>query len=237
MEHVQSMLFLSSSLLLAGCDGVFGLQHVHERPDAGGDRFEPATDAQRGTTDAAACTIDRFDGAALSRWTRYVEKDHDIVVDVEQLVAKVGSAGAGYAWVHSTQPVRMIGATATVDVARAITGPNTETYFSLYINEENLYYFSVYGGRLYMELRHNGNEIYSDVAYTPTAHRFWRFSHDVAFAKIHFHTSPNNQDWTEHFATSTSLPIGDMLIELGVGADGFPTQGDARFDNFELCVP
>jgi hypothetical protein len=239
---VQLLLLLLSSLFVhAGCDGVFGVHHIYERPDASDhESYVPGADAlANGGPDAAAgCTVvDRFDGAVLSRWTPFEDAGgYDINFAGDQLVAKMGSS-EGYAWVYSGQRHRMIGATATVEVLRAITGPRSETYFSLYgSGDQNVYFFSLYAGELEMVMRHNGNDAYTEVTYAPGPHRFWRFEHDVAATMLRFHTSPDGKTWTQGFATATNVPIGDMLIELGVGADGVPTAGEAHFDNLEICA-
>ena len=70
--------------------------------------------------------------------------------------------------------------------------------------------------------RDAGVDIVSMEPYDPMDHRFWRIEHVVATNEVTFSTSSDRMSWFERYRLVATVPV---------------TPGQARFDNFQLCLP
>ena len=219
-------------VVLAGCDGVFGLTHLDE-PTADGMSVDSGIDSN------FSCTAEMFTGGIpelLVHWDRFETAGNKLVIDQNMLVPQILTTGVpGDAYVRSNQRFDMTGASASVELIDVIEVQNGNTYFSIDVNDNNVYLFIISGGSLSM-FAVGATAPTLTVPYDPIAHRYLRFEHD---GTLRFLTSVNGTDWTVRHSIPVVIPVESMLITIGAGTytGGISTPAEARFDNFELCQP
>jgi hypothetical protein len=224
-------------LLLAGCDGVFGLTVVPEPRDAttAGDARE--LDARPG------CFLDTFsngsDGLAV-HWDRIFDAGKsDVLVENGKLVIKLAPNVNNYASAITNTRRNLTQATVTVRVDSVVGDGDTETFLDLELNPDNFYTFDFAPPReLIMRLRQDGTNVLSQsIDYDPVAHRYWRMQHESS--QVKFLTSVNGADWVLRYMMNAAIPVNDMVVRLGAGAynNGAPDPRGSTFDDVEVCTP
>lgn len=217
-------------LLLAGC-GRFAFDTTSS---------SDATTSDTASVDARVltCTGDNFDtGVPVARWMTYAVGPTLQAVGMEVRITLNANMN-GYAGLDSKFAIDLTDGTAQIEVPMVVGTPNAENYFILNVDNMNYYGMHFDGGSMYYRRRTGGNDFVLNEAYDAVAHRYWRFGHDVTKNEIVYATSPNATDWTERFRAPVTVPITALQAEVAAGeyAGGSPTPGEARFDNFQLCL-
>lgn len=223
--------------MLTGCDGVFGLTHIPDRTDAQTGDSEVVIDGRE------HCEQDMFPDltTVLTRWDRATTGvGFDVNVEAGELVVRVPANMPGLAYVRHLANIDMTEATLTVEVPRAIGLIDSETFFSVMIDDTNFYFFDVVNGQLTMRVRSlNVDKHLAMMSYDSAAHRFWRFEHDKVLGQMRFFTSSDGTSFTMRHSMPTDVAVGPMTIELGAATinTGLAVGSEAHFDNLEYCPP
>lgn len=216
-----------AGLLLAGC----GRMSFDATADA--------NDAATSTIDAVAltCDVDDFTTLDIVRWNVY-QMGPTLTVNSGQILITLPNSMNGYAGLDTTT-FDFTGGMAQLEVPQVVGQPNVENYMIVFTNNQNFYAVGYDGGRMHYYCREAGIDTASSELYSSTAHRFWRLGHAVATNEIYFATSPDAMTWTERYRLPVTVPMTALKFELAAGsyAGGSASPGQARFDNFQLCLP
>jgi hypothetical protein len=200
--------------------------------------FDAAVDAST-TSDATVltCESDDFSTLDLVRWDDY-QMGPTLTLDSDQILITLPSSMNGYAGLDSAA-FDFTGGTAQLEVPEVVGGTNVENYMIVFLNNQNFYAVGYDGGRMHFYRREAGVDTASTELYSSSAHRYWRLGHAAATNEIYFATSPDATTWTEGFRLPVTVPITNMKFELAAGsyAGGSAAPGQARFDNYQLCLP
>jgi chitodextrinase len=126
-------------------------------------------------------------------------------------------------------------ANVSVEVVQVAGGGTTDTQMALCVDAQNFYMMLVEGGQLYFEQVVGRVRSSTSVAYSATAHRFWRIRHDAAGDTMVFETSADRVTWTTQRSVARQLAITALKVELSAGTwQAVSTPGTAIFDSFRL---
>ena len=186
---------------------------------------------------ALTCEADDFTTLDMARWDVY-EMGPTLTLDSGQILIALPSATNGYAGLD-TNTFDFTGGVAQLEVPQVVSGPNVENYMIVFSNNQNYYAIGYDGGRMHYYRREAGVDTASTELYSTTAHRFWRLGHARTTNEIYFATSSDTMTWNEAFRLPVTVPITAVKFELAAGsyAGGSASPGQARFDNFQLCLP
>jgi hypothetical protein len=128
-----------------------------------------------------------------------------------------------------------------VEMARAPDGSSQANAFFKLQNGSNFNHqatFLVQAGRLSMDTADADNRLLShaQLAYDPTAHRFWAFEEQDG--SVSFLTSPDGATWTLRHRAPVPFPFEGARVSLGAGtwqAEASP--GSVQFDNLNVGPP
>ncbi|HEY5926866.1 MAG TPA: hypothetical protein VIV11_34505 [Kofleriaceae bacterium] len=232
------MRLLLSLLLLAGCDRLFGLADLVDRPDD-----DEGIDASiTGAPDARpGCTLDTFSRGMIGfseLWNReHMPPRSEVVVESDKLAIKIAPTAAEFGYAFTTSAYDLTGATISVRVDQVIGAGNAETFFDLENEAMDYYEFSYSNGMLRMYLyRDDMIEQNKTIPYDPMLHAYWRFQHIPARNAVAFFTSPDAVSWIEHHSIPTSVAVVALFPGVGAGIySGSVPDGVSIFDDFELC--
>jgi hypothetical protein len=153
----------------------------------------------------------------------------------QQLKITTPQGALGYSGYVTASPWDFTNARATVEVLQIVASGN-DTVFALGIDANNRYRFVVEDGVLYFQYKVNGGASSStNVPYSPTQHRFWRFRHNQATDQIVFETSVDGINWVGQRTVARQFANTAVKIEIDSGS--FVSSGStttAIFDNFKL---
>jgi hypothetical protein len=190
--------------------------------------------------DAASltCEVDDFSTLDMARWDVY-QMGPMLTLDSGQLLVTLPMSMNGYAGLDTTKTFDFTGGTTQLEVPEVVGATNAENYMIVFLNNQNFYAIGYDGGRMHYYRREAGVDTASTEAYSSTAHRFWRLGHATATNEIYFSTSPDATTWNEHYRLPVTVPITAVKFELAAGsyAGGSAAPGQARLDNYQLCLP
>jgi hypothetical protein len=186
---------------------------------------------------ALTCETDDFTTLDMARWDVY-ETSPMLTLNGGQVLITLPMSMNGYAGLDSAS-FDFTGGTAQLEVPEVVGGTNVENYMIVFLNNQNFYAVGYDGGRMHSYRREAGVDTASTAPYSSTAHRFWRLGHASVTNEIYFATSPDAMTWTEALRLPVTVPITNVKFELAAGsyAGGSAAPGQARFDNYQLCLP
>ena len=155
-----------------------------------------------------------------------------------QLVVTPPSNTNGYAGLDA-MPINFTNGTLAIEVPQVVGQPNVENYLILFTTNQNLYSIGYDGGRMHYYRREASVDTASTELYNVADQRFWKMTHTAATNEIIFSAGPTLASVTERFRIPVTVPITNIKIEIAAGsyAGGATAPGQAKFDNFQLCLP
>jgi hypothetical protein len=153
-----------------------------------------------------------------------------------EITPRAKVTGMRYNGYVSAKTWNMTGASASSQVAQvAIPNEWADTVFAVGIDSSNWFRFVHEHGQLYFQSEVKGVKTTTNIAYSSTSHRFWRFRHDVAKDQVVFETSGDGVAWTARRSVPRSIPITAVRFELSAGTFNYnDNTSPAFFDNFLL---
>ncbi|HEY0098041.1 MAG TPA: S8 family serine peptidase [Pyrinomonadaceae bacterium] len=121
--------------------------------------------------------------------------------------------------------------TLQVEVPRVSQVQGSTTYFELHSHSVN-YSMSVTSNMLNCDVMIDTTHRTS-VAYSASAHRFWRFRHDAAAHTINFEVSADGHAWTTLKTVPETEPLDSMRVVIGARNEG-STSDTSVFDNVKM---
>jgi hypothetical protein len=181
------------------------------------------------------CVADDFATLNMSRWLPYA-MGPTLQATGGQIVITPAPSMNGYAGLNLAA-FDFTSGHVSIEVPQVVNQPNVENYILVFVTNQNYYAISYDGGRMHYYRREAGVDLASTELYDPTLHRHWRIGHEAG--DVYFSTSANGTTWTERYRVPATVPITNIKFELAAGsyAGGTATPGEARFDNFQLCLP
>jgi len=187
---------------------------------------------------APACVADDFDTGALSAtWTKAEDYDATIAVNGGQLQLDIltGATQSRFAAVKSaTFSLEACG--ALVEVVDASQQGGMEVGFSVRNDDWNWVGFRQSSNRLELiQTVSNVEDVVSDIAYSPSSHRWWRIHKEAG--NFHWMTSPDGNNWNELNSAAAAIPEATLSIRLHAMVEPGTQNGSAAFDNVNTPTP
>jgi hypothetical protein len=223
---------------LAACHQVFRLDELRDDARAVDDADRVKEDA--GIDAALACMRDPFD--TFAQWSTYAPQGCTLMANGTATLT-IASNATCYTDLTSVTARKLVGATITVKVPMVpASDPNVETYFELVVaGKDDLVYFVVNNGSLYMYVRVAGTEEQEKVIpFSESAMPYWRFQYTASADGFDLYTGTGEPNgWTLRHTVRLPSHADAMDIALGTGAYnlGTPTASVTQFDDFEVCTP
>lgn len=183
------------------------------------------------------CVVDEFNDLDMARWYPYATGPTLQVTGGELVITPAPNA-MGYAGLNS-RATDFTGGNAAIEVPLVVGEPNVENYLLVFLDNDNYYAISYDGGRMHYYRREARNDIASTDTYSAPMYRYWLIGHDAAANEVYFWAGPARMSLAERFRVTATVPVTSIKIELAAGsyATGTAKPGEARFDNFQLCLP
>lgn len=183
------------------------------------------------------CVVDDFSSLDMARWYPYT-LGPTLQVTGGELVITPAPNAMGYAGLNSRE-MDFTGGNAAIEVPLVVGEPNVENYLLVFVDNDNYYAISYDGGRMHYYRREARNDLASTDTYSAQMYRYWLIGHDAAANEVYFWAGPTRMSFAERYRVTATVPVTSMKIELAAGsyATGTATPGQARFDNFQLCLP
>jgi parallel beta-helix repeat protein len=193
---------------------------------------------------------DGFEAAQLdtTKWSRTIitgSQDPTLPVDPVNGSLRIGPlpmSATHYNGITTAASYDFTGSYAQVElVTPPSSAANAQAMLSVAVDGSNHYRVYVSNGRLKFERKFSGAKtLRLDLAYSNSAHAFWRIRHDTGMAAIVFETAPSIGGspgaWTSQWSEAPAIGLTAMKVELkaGVSATETAAPGTAEFDNVTI---
>lgn len=230
---MQLAFVAGAGLLLAGC-GRFEFDRTTTGDAALGDAI---VDARPIDALPLSCVADDFTTLDMTRWNPYM-MGPSLQVTGGQLVITPPASTNGYAGLDA-MPINFTSGTMSIEVPQVVGQPNVENYILLFVTNQNFYAIGYDGGRIQYYRREATVDTASTELYNPTDQRFWVMTHNAPTNEMVFSAGPSLAAVTERYRLPITVPITNIQVEIAGGsyAGGSAAPGQAKFDNFQLCLP
>jgi hypothetical protein len=227
-------------VLLAACDGTFGLVRLPDPPRDATSKDGVQSDDSGNVDARLGCFFDTFsngDDGLLANWDRTVDPTATAAVQNGKLVITLAPNVNNYARVNTNRTYDMTGGSVSVRVDSVVGDGTTETFVGMRVDDTNFYFFDYVPGYLGMRMRVNNVEMHGySIQYDAVAHRYWRMKHEPPVMR--YLTSVDGANWTSRHTIPLDVPVVAMTIRLAAGAygTGAPDPGGSTFDDVEICT-
>ena len=175
-----------------------------------------------------------------AKWEIFLVGTLASAAEVNQRVEVTPPSGAGdrhEAYFRAINKYDLTGSAVHVEVPQILSGGSVGTEFRLYLDNGDLYRFTVQGSLFGQYIAGGTFNTFLNIAYDPVAHRWWRFRHDSAVNLLHFETSPDGGTWTSQAnMTPAAGTISSLRPAIGVESFGVNSApGVAFFDRFNIA--
>jgi hypothetical protein len=216
---------IAVSLLLAGCDGLFGLERTY---------VDAAPDTCR--------LVDDFNGAVVGpMWANDPGPGTvKIMPKSGELVMAPRASTEGYDGIHTVMPVDLTGTIVHIDAKRALNPGPGEIHLvakpTSATGTDNYYMIFTSDGYIGFRAK-RGTQDEMGAPYSASADRYWRMRFEASGATIAFETSSDDVVWSLRRQIPITVPIQSLHIGLAAGAynGGIADPGEGHFDDFSVC--
>jgi hypothetical protein len=183
-----------------------------------------------------ALTDDFEDGVRGREWLRSYDSPNCTLTEVGgELAVKPPDNAVGYCAYGSSSSYDLTGSAMTMEVPSMVdTTTNAQVYFAVLAEEGYLEFLQESGTLLFQKHMNGTTKVVGTVAYSPAAHRWWRFREQSN--TTYWEYSADGVMWKVGAMESPNpIPVTAIDIALGAGTyQAIPAPGEVHYDNFNL---